>query len=334
MLREELEVLVLALAESPAFRAKRDIAAVASRVPQSPPVGERWGTSALRVPVGDDTAAIPDGDGFLLLAAEGILPDFLEQDPYFAGYSAVMVNVSDIAAMGGWPIACVDVYFQREGAAIDRVFEGMTAATEAYGVPLVGGHTSHVAGGPHALAVAILGRADAVLTSFGARAGDDLLLAVDLRGAYRGAFPFWNASLGRAGAELRAELSTFTTLAGDARVHACKDVSNAGIAGTLLMMLEASKKGGRLDLDRLPRPPGVTLARWLLTFPSFGFLLAVQPGGAADVSARFAARGITCEKVGSVDDSGKLQLESEGERVPLWDLARRSFTGFAGWERP
>ena len=262
------------------------------------------------------------------------MPEFLEQDPFFAGYSAVMVNVSDIAAMGGWPIACVDVYFQREGAALEHIFEGMMAACEAYGVPLVGGHTSYAVGGPHALAVAILGRADKVLTSFGAQAGDDLLLAVDLRGAYRGGFPFWNASLGRAPSDLRADLATFGTLSADARVHACKDVSNAGIAGTLLMMLEASRKGGSLDLDCLPCPPDTALARWLRTFPSFGFVLSVEPAATGDVSACFAARGITCERVGAVDDSGTLMLESEGVRMPLWDLERRSFTGFAGRERP
>ena len=36
------------------------------------------------------------------------------------------------------------------------------------------------------------------LTSFGAQDGDDVLVAVDLRGAYHGDFPFWNATAGRA----------------------------------------------------------------------------------------------------------------------------------------
>ncbi len=50
------------------------------------------------------SAAIPEADGYLLLAAEGILPQFLEAEPWFAGWSAVMLNVSDIYAMGGRPI--------------------------------------------------------------------------------------------------------------------------------------------------------------------------------------------------------------------------------------
>src|SRR5688572_9084973 len=61
------------------------------------------------VPVGDDCAAIPDSGGHLLLAAEGMLESFVAADPWFAGYSAVMVNLSDVAAMGGRPLAIVDV---------------------------------------------------------------------------------------------------------------------------------------------------------------------------------------------------------------------------------
>ncbi|MFH7168792.1 AIR synthase related protein, partial [Klebsiella pneumoniae] len=68
----------------------------------------RLGARGLAVPAGDDCAAIPDGDGHLLLAIEGFLDGFVAADPYFAGFCGVMVNVSDIAAMGGTPVAVVD----------------------------------------------------------------------------------------------------------------------------------------------------------------------------------------------------------------------------------
>src|ERR1700736_1313892 len=62
------------------------------------------------IPVGDDCAAIPDGHGgYLLFSAEGMIPSFIESSPWFAGYSAVMVNISDVCAMGGLPLAVTDV---------------------------------------------------------------------------------------------------------------------------------------------------------------------------------------------------------------------------------
>ena len=77
------------------------------------------------IAIGDDCAAIPDGDGFLLFAIEGFVNDFVAADPRFAGYCGVMVNLSDIAAMGGRPIAVVDAIWSKGAAAATPVLEGL-----------------------------------------------------------------------------------------------------------------------------------------------------------------------------------------------------------------
>jgi selenophosphate synthetase-related protein len=123
------------------------------------------------------------------------------------------------------------------------------------------------------------------------------------------------------------------TLAASGAVHACKDVSNAGVAGSLLMMLEASGVGAVLDLDRVPRPEGVDLPAWLATFPSFGFVFAAPREGTGAVLAHLGERGIACERCGRVDASSQLRLASGGHEALLWDLARQPFTGF-GPPRP
>ena len=60
------------------------------------------------VPLGDDTAVIELPEGNLLLATEVIYPPLVEAAPYLAGRSAVLANVNDVYAMGGYPIAIVD----------------------------------------------------------------------------------------------------------------------------------------------------------------------------------------------------------------------------------
>jgi AIR synthase-related protein len=320
--------LVELLLTNEAFLGKRDIARLAERIDSAPLAVARWQDRSERILLGDDTAAIPDDGGFLLLAAEGIRPEFLERDPYFAGWSSIMVNVNDVAAMGGYPLAVVDVYFHAPSSAIGEVVSGMRDACAAYGVPLVGGHSTCRAGGPDALAVAILGRAEHLLTSFGARPGDLLLFGVDLRGRYRENFPFWNATEERSSESLRGDLALLGRLAQEVAVHACKDVSNAGIAGTLLMMLEASGVGASLELERLPRPPDVALQTWLTTFPSYGFLLSVPPEGACAVQSSLRSRGLACERVGALDESTELRLTSSEGSTVLWDHARRPYTGF------
>jgi AIR synthase-related protein len=324
----DLAAIAARLAGSTALRAKRDIARVASCIDAAPAAVHRWREQTGRILLGDDTAAIPDGAGYLLLAAEGILPSFVERDPYFAGWCSVMVNVNDIAAMGGFPLALVDVFFHGPSSPVERVLSGMIDACRSYGVPLVGGHTTRQESEAISLSVAILGRADCLLTSFGAALGDVILFAVDLRGHYRSDFAFWNATRGRSAASLRGDLAALETLALGGVVNACKDVSNAGVVGTLLMMLEASGRGGVIDLDRIPRPDGVELERWLLTFPSYGFVFATNPDCAPTVRRVLGERGLACEAVGRVDDSSRLRLARHGDEALLWDLAKHPLTGF------
>jgi AIR synthase-related protein len=272
---------------------------------------------------------IADGAGYLLLAAEGIWPLFLASDPWFAGYSAIMVNVSDIHAMGGRPLAVVDVIWGTSPAAIEPACAGMAAASRVYGVPIVGGHTS--AHSPHdALAVAIIGRSVELLSSFAARPGDVLLAAVDLRGAMHPGFSFWNASTGAEPARLRGDLELLPWLAEHSLCDAAKDISMGGVVGTALMLLETSRAGAVLDVDAVPRPPDVPLTRWLTAFPSYGFVLSVRPERVAEVTAVFARRDIACAAIGAVNDTRRLALRRGAETHVLWDLAAEPLTGLGG----
>ena len=99
-----------------------------------------------------------------------------------------------------------------------------------------------------------------------------------------------------------------------------------GVAGSLLQMLELAGCGATLDLDRLPRPDGVAVERWLVTFPSFGFVLAATPDAAQAACAAFTRRGLACAPCGSFDASRALRLAGGGESAEVWDLAAEPLT--------
>jgi selenophosphate synthetase-related protein len=94
------------------------------------------------------------------------------------------------------------------------------------------------------------------------------------------------------------------------------------------MLAEASGVGARLDLEALPPPEGVPLARWLLAFMSFGFLLAVRPETSAALAAPFLARGLLARAVGEITSGSEVILTHGAERAVLWDWGRTAFTGF------
>jgi len=282
--------------------------------------------SGAHIRIGDDCAAIPDGDGYLLLAIEGFVADFVESDPYFAGYCGVMVNASDVYSMGGRPIAVVDALWSDGAKTAAPAMRGLADAARIYGIPVVGGHTNMRAETGQ-LAVAILGRAHKLLTSFDAMPGDKLVAAIDLRGSFRAESPYWDASSGKRPEDLRAALNIMPMLAESGLCRAAKDISMAGLVGTALMLCESSNIGLKIHLDAIPRPATIPIDRWLTMFPSYGFLLAVAAADQPAVLRSFAAVGITAAAIGTCDNTQRLMLEGpEGSDI-FWDLNETPFMG-------
>src|SRR5829696_7004524 len=119
----DLDALLAAVRSAPGLLGKRDLRLV-----------KRLGVD------GDDAALVPHEDGYLVICGEAMSPPFLEADPFGAGSAAVVTNVSDVRAMGGRPLAIVDMLISPDEAHANTVIDGMTWASEKLGVPIVGGH--------------------------------------------------------------------------------------------------------------------------------------------------------------------------------------------------
>jgi uncharacterized protein len=314
-----LDTLAQAVRDSLGLRAKAEIGIVAARL----------GLVGSAIPVGDDCAAIPDGDGHLLFAIEGFINAFVAADPWFAGWCGVMVNVSDIAAMGGWPIAVVDAIWAQDETAAAAILDGMKAASETYGTPIVGGHSNlHTA--QSQLAIAVLGRAGKrLLTSFDARPGDVLVAAIDHRGAYREPFDNWQAALSAPAERLRGDLALLPEVARRRLAHAAKDISQGGIPGTATMLAECSGVGIDIDVDAIVPPPGAALPRWLNSFPSFGFLLATEADKAEELLSLFRSRDLHGAVIGEIREGSEVTLVSGASRALLRDWRRDKLLGLA-----
>jgi selenophosphate synthetase-related protein len=82
-----------------------------------------------------------------------------------------------------------------------------------------------------------------------------------------------------------------------------------------------------VDVAAVPAPAGVPLVRWFTCFPSFGFLLCVPAGRAAECMSAFAERELAAAVVGTLDDTGVLALTRAGETVEVLDVRARTITG-------
>jgi AIR synthase-related protein len=309
--------LVASLRASRSIAAKADIGVVA----------ERLGLAGAQIRVGDDCAAIPDGEGHLLFAIEGFMNEFVAADPWFAGWCGVMVNLSDIAAMGGRPMAVVDAVWANGDAVAGSILDGLTAAARAYAVPIVGGH-SNLRSAQGQLAVAILGRAGSrLLTSFDARPGDAFVIACDHRGRYREPFDNFQAALEAPPERLRGDIALLPELAERGLARAAKDISQGGVIGTAVMLAESSGVSIDIDLDAIAPPHGVEMARWLKTFPSFGYLIAVNPVDLETVLTLFRDRNLHAARIGEVREGSRITLTSKGRRALIRDFAAERLMG-------
>ncbi|HZX85782.1 MAG TPA: sll0787 family AIR synthase-like protein, partial [Reyranella sp.] len=246
--------------------------------------------------------------------------EFVAGDPWFAGWCGVMVNISDIAAMGGRPIAVVDAVWADGEDKAAPVLAGLRAASERFSVPLVGGHTN-IRTDRGQLSVAILGRAKRLLTSFHARPGERLVAAIDLRGRYREPFSNWEAATDAPAERLRGDIELLPRIAESGLSRAAKDISQGGVVGTAAMLAECSGVGMVIDVRRVPTPPDVDPARWLLSFPSFGYLLSVSPADVAVVTTLFEERGIACADIGAVTSDRRVTVTDGRSSETIWDFA-------------
>jgi selenophosphate synthetase-related protein len=95
------------------------------------------------------------------------------------------------------------------------------------------------------------------------------------------------------------------------------------------MLLEATRCGASVDLDRMTRPPGVRLVEWVHAFPSFGFWLLAPLEGAPRCIRAFEARGLAAVDVGRTDASGRVRVRLAGQEALLVDLARDRITNLS-----
>jgi len=284
---------------------------------------------------GEDTAAIAYGEDCILFAADGIMESLVKADPFYAGYFAVLVNVNDIAAMGGRPLAMVDIISMSDGKICSKLLKGMERAVRKFNVPIVGGHT-HPDCEYTAIDISIIGtvkRSD-MIRSNTAEDGDDIVFVMDTDGFFPPGLKYaWDTTTRKEDKFVQDQMELMCVVAKEHLVTAGKDMSNPGCIGTMGMLLESSGKGGHIDVDLIPRPEGVDAIQWFLAYQGYGFAFSCRPENSQRLIDLFKRIKVDGAVVGKVNDSSELVLWSGNKSKVLFDFSKDIITG-CGPKRP
>jgi selenide,water dikinase len=207
----------------------------------------------------DDAAVyLIDEETALVLTADVITPPV--DDPFVFGQIAAANALSDVWAMGGKPVVCLDLVGFPAGKLGADVLHALVAGavdkiTEA-GAVLAGGHTTNDQEPKFGLSVVGTVHPARVWKNVGAQAGDAIILTKPI-----GSGVLFNANLkGLVSATALDEcIRTITTLNKTAaevlqgfHPHAVTDVTGFGLAGHAMEMAGGSGVTMRIDSDSVP----------------------------------------------------------------------------------
>jgi selenide, water dikinase len=194
----------------------------------------------------------------LITTADFITPPV--NDPFIFGQIAAANAISDVYAMGGRPVTCLNLAMfpskKLEPEVLHRIVAGALSKITESGAVLAGGHTIEDDEPKFGLAVTGIVHPKKYWGNTGARPGDVILLTKPI-----GSGVLFNANLKRrvsqnAMKECIKAITTLNKVASEImagyEIHAATDITGFGLAGHALEMAKGSGVRIEFVMDRLP----------------------------------------------------------------------------------
>lgn len=301
---------------------------------------------AVRLGIGDDCAVlrVPAGHEMVVTTDFCLEGRHFRRDwhsPQSAGHRCLARGLSDIAAMGGRPLAAFLSLALPKGfftpprlmepnemghpggiAWLDGFLEGFGALAEKYGLELAGGDTAEAPGDRILADVMVVGavpEGKALLRS-GAQVGDGIYVtgtlggsAVELEEMRTGASS--RASGPQSFPEPRIPVGVELRLLGIAT--SCMDLSD-GLSSDLHQICEASGVGAEIGGQDLPIAPGATLKQALSGGEDYELLFTVG----AQVEAPHKLAGIPVSRIGTIVAGLSVRLDGAELKPDGWEHFR------------
>jgi len=195
--------------------------------------------------IGQDSAAIKNKNDMLtLITTDRIKTNYIENFPLGAGFSSILVGVDDIYACGGKPLAVSIIISFRDQILGQKMIDGICKGSNLKEF--------------NELSSTVIGeiKSDEYISATNAQDKDDIILAVDFSGKVgRASKLHWDTVTYKSSEDVLNKRKSMNEIAKLKIVNSAKDISNGGIFGTILQLINYSKVGADINIEKIVIPP-------------------------------------------------------------------------------
>ncbi len=281
--------------------------------------------------MGEDSAALflngPEDKELVLLTTDAISEEFSNKNPYMAGFSAILVGVDDIYACGGEVIAASCIISSQDNEIRIQLLNGLIEGSNKFKVPLVRGHTSDDTKNP-GVSATVIGKIkkNNYISAGGAKPKDSIIIIADFDGKVGKANKYyWDTITFKNSDSILRKREIMNKISDMQLANASKDISNGGIFGTLILMLQYSRVGANINIEKIKIPKilqelNYSHLNFSKMYLTTAFILSIPPQNVKKVLDLCKDYDMTGFEIGKIINENNITLEYKGEKDELMKI--------------
>ncbi|MHA1148868.1 MAG: AIR synthase-related protein [Promethearchaeota archaeon] len=274
--------------------------------------------------IGEDSAAISNKDTFTLVTTDRIKTKFIENFPFGAGFSSILVGVDDIFACGGQPLAASIIISFKDASTGQKIIAGVCEGSNKFKIPIIRGHTNTK--DHYELSSTMIGeiKKEHYISAKNAKIGDNVILAVDIDGKVgKASNLYWDTTTFKSSEEILKKRKAMCRIAENRLANASKDISNGGIFGTILQLIRYSSVGANININKIQIPTklqvlGYTLDTYIKMYLTTSYILTAPDENCEKIRTIFKEKGLEAQVIGKIiNETNLLQLNDGNTTIDV-----------------
>jgi len=257
--------------------------------------------------IGEDSAAVEDDEKFVLMTTDRIKTSFIENFPFGAGFSSILVGIDDIYCCGGIPLAASVILSFTDRTKGQKIIEGICEGSRKFKVPIIRGHTN-ASSQYYELSTTMIGeiKKEDFISAKTAQIDDNIILVSDFDGKVGKANKlYWDTVTFKDSEEILKKRNALNVIAKKHLANASKDISNGGIFGTMMQLIKYSNVGADVSINKILIPQNLvdlnyTLEEYIKMYLTTSYIITASDQNSDQIIKIFQNYNLHANVIGKI----------------------------------